>query len=33
LSGYAARKVGQYAAQKVIHSEGGPFYVVPTWRQ
>ena len=21
--GYAARKVGQYAAQKVIHSEGG----------
>jgi len=26
----AARKVGQYAARKVIHSEGGSFYVVPT---
>lgn len=25
--GYAARKVDQYAAQKVGHSEGGSFYV------
>jgi len=28
--GYAARKVDQYAAQKVGHSEGGSFYVVLT---
>ena len=27
-SGGAARKVDQYAAQKVIHSEGGSFYVL-----
>ncbi len=26
--GGAARKVDQYAAQKVIHSEGGSFYVL-----
>jgi len=28
--GYAARKVDQYAAQKVGHWEGGLFYVVLT---
>jgi hypothetical protein len=29
-AGGAARKVDQYAAQKVIHSEGGSFYVLLT---
>jgi hypothetical protein len=27
LIGYAARKVDQYAARKVIHPEGAPFYL------
>ena len=27
LRGYAARKVDQYAARKVIHPEGAPFYL------
>jgi len=29
----AARKLDQYAAQKIDHSEGGSFYVVLTGRQ
>ena len=30
ISGGAARKVDQSAAQKVIHSKGGSFYVLLT---